>query len=79
MNHACHYAQAIELKVNHPNFIQNFMNLMFSEEYQATRSYPSPKSRSPKPPMPIQLDAFLNTYISKHIQDKMSRKAFLKR
>ncbi len=61
-----------------PLFVQRFCDFMFTEDYRATRCYPSKLSRSPKTPMPEQIVGFFNTYKSKHIGDKMSEKVFMK-
>ncbi len=70
--------KATELKVDAPMFVQRFCDVLFAEDYRATRCYPSKLSRSPKTPMPEQIVAFFNTYLSKHIGDKMPEKTFMK-
>ncbi len=70
--------QASELKVSAPMFVQRFCDMMFTEDYRASRCYPCKQSRSPKVPMPEQIVGFFNTYISKHVEGKMCPKAFMK-
>ena len=73
-----HFAlQAIQLPVNHPTFVNNFVELMFAPEYMATRSWPTTYGHSPKQKMPIQIRPFMQSYVTQHVQDKMSPKLFM--
>ena len=71
--------QAIELRVENPNFVNDFLSLMFAVEYRECRRWPTTNGRSEKLPMPIQIDRFTKTYMSKHVRDKMNEESFLKR
>ena len=65
--------------MDNPNFVNNFMNLMFSVEYREIRRWPTASGRSEKLPMPMQIDRFTQTYMSKHVRDKMNESDFLKK
>ena len=63
--------QLIEFRVDAPHFVNNICEFLFADEYASTRSFPSDRGRSDKPKMPRQIKGFMNTYVAKHVQDKM--------
>ena len=70
------YIQATALEVHEPLFVNNFVELLFKEEYMAIRSWPSKFNRSDKPEMPDQIATFLKAYKIRHVQGKMDGKEF---
>ncbi len=71
------FFQAIQLPVSSPTFANSFVELLFHPEYMAVRSWPTTYGRSNKPKMPMQIRSFMQSYIARHVQDKMDAKAFL--
>ncbi len=71
------FSQAIQLPVSNPTFVNAVVELMFHPDYMAVRSWPTTFGRSDKPKMPRQIATFFTSYVSRHVQDKMSGKTFM--
>ncbi len=71
------YKQAIQIPVNSATFVNQVVDLLFHVEYMAIRSWPTTYGHSEKPKMPELIRPFMNSYIRRHVQDKMSPKTFM--
>ncbi len=69
--------QAIQLPASCPTFVNSVVDLLFHPDYMAVRSWPTTFGRSPKPKMPMQIRSFMQSYVTRHVQDKMSPKTFM--
>ncbi len=69
--------QAIQIPVNSPTFVNAVAEFLFDNEYLRTRSWPTKYGNSEKPKMPLQIKTFMQSYITRHVQDKMSPKDFM--
>ncbi len=63
--------------MDNPQFVNVFMEFLFHQDYMAVRSWPTTFGRSPKPKMPVQIRAFMQSYVGRYVQDKMSPKTFM--
>ena len=63
--------------MNHPTFVNSVSELLFHTDYMATRAWPTKYGRSEKPKMPDQIRTFMQSYVSRHVQDKMDAKVFM--
>ncbi len=63
--------------MNSPTFVHSVLNLLFDPQYRATRAWPTTFGHSDKPKMPKQIGTFMQSYVARHVQDKMSAKQFM--
>ncbi len=55
------------------------VDLIFSPDYMTVRSWPTTHGHGDKPKMPIQIAAFMQSFVTRHVQDKMDPKLFMTR
>ena len=63
--------------MNSPTFINSVVELLFDDDYMRIRSWPTKFGSSEKPKMPLQIKTFMQSYVNRHVQDKMSAKDFM--
>ena len=59
-----------------PMFSSQVGDLLFTDDYRATRCWPAKQSRNTKIKMPEEMDRFLQTYVTRHVKDQMAREQF---
>lgn len=66
----------MRLRLNAGKFIHNLLNMLFSKEYAATRSWPSPFSRSDKIKLPEKIVPWMENYYHEHCTTRYKKDIF---